>query len=81
MDKMQKENALRRPSTSPPSREESRRLVKGGREGTGKIPFERAAEQGSKRLRPAPLQAPEWSRRFCRGKKSGTAEVCAFVSL
>ena len=56
--------------------------MQGGREETGKIPLEQRAETAVGPSGPPPLPGiPEWPERLRPGKKSGTAEVCAFVSL
>ena len=63
-------------------RAESRRLVQGGREETGKIPLEQAAQRPF-----GPVSQPGSDRYITAlsgrqaGKKSGTAEGRAFVSL
>ena len=66
----------------PPRRTESRRLVQGGREETGGIPLEQRAELTVGPSGPPPLPGGlERPERLRPGKKSGTAEGCAFVSL
>ena len=65
-----------------PIRAESRRWVQGGREEAGNITLELGAELAVGRPgRPRYRAAFEWPGSIPSGKKSGTAEVCAFVSL
>ena len=76
------QNRVEKDRPPSPRRAESRRLVQGGREETGGIPLERRAEASSRPLRKPPLPGSlEWPGALSPGKKSGTAEVCAFVSL